>query len=251
MLNTRILHWQRCNFVPHDYFSTAWENAAVSAQLWWMIQKDLVSEWKGKRTWPAMLLLGLVVAVVFNIQTSLLPDQKQQISGALLWLAIFLSSLVAIDRSCSSELADGCWEGLLSYPVSPAVVYWAKFLVNAMALAILESVLIPSFAALSGVELFRPIWAITLVAMAANLGLSAVGTLLSALVNGIRQGGQTLVVLVLPLVIPVIVAAAEATRLIAVGQIDAEWWRWLQLLAGFAVVYVTAGTVLIEFIVED
>ena len=139
----------------------------------------------------------------------------------------------------------------MSYPVSPAVVYWAKFLVNAFALAILECALIPSFVALSGVELFRPLWAILLVALAANLGLSAVGTLLSALANGIRQGGQTLVVLVLPLVTPVIVAAAEATRLIAVGQIDAEWWRWLQLLAGFAVVYVTAGTVLFEFIVED
>jgi heme exporter protein B len=223
----------------------------VAARLWWLIHKDLVSEYRARRAWPAMLLLGVVVAVVFSVQIQLLPDQKRQIGGALLWLAIFFGGSVAIDRSCSCEKTDGCWNGLLAYSVSPTLIYWSKFLVNALALAVLECLLIPAFAALSGVELLRPLWAISLVAVLADLGFSAVGTLLSALSSGIGQGGQLLVLLVLPLVIPVVLAAAESTRLIAVGQIGDDWWRWMQLLGAFAVIYVTAGTVLFEFVIED
>jgi heme exporter protein B len=227
------------------------ERIAVAAQLWWMIQKDLLSELHGKRAWPAMVLLGLVVAVVFDVQTDLLPTQKEQISGALLWLAIFFASQIAIDRSCSFELVDGCWEGLLEYPVAPTMVYWAKLLVNWLALGLLSCLLIPAFAMLSGINLFRPLWAIILVALLASLGLAAVGTLLSALTNQLRQGGHFLVVVVLPLVVPVIISAAEATRLIAINQIGDDWLRWVQFLGGFAVIYSTAGTVLFEFIVED
>lgn len=219
--------------------------------LWWLVHKDLVSEFRTKRAWPAMLLLGIVVAVMFAAQLELLPDQKKQITGALLWLAIFFAAVLAVDRSCSAEQLDGCWEALLSYPVSPAVVYWSKLLVNMIAMIVLECLLVPSFVALTGVDLLRPIWAIVLVAIWANLGLAAVGTLVSALANGIRQGGSMLVLVLLPLSIPVLLAAAESTRLIALGQIDSAWWRWIQFLASYAVIFLTAGTVLFEFVTED
>ena len=34
----------------------------MAARLWWILQKDLVSECRARRVWPAMLLLGIVVA---------------------------------------------------------------------------------------------------------------------------------------------------------------------------------------------
>ena len=223
----------------------------MAAKLWWLIQKDLITEIRSKRAWPAMLLLGVVVAVVLTVQMRLLPDQRRQIVGALLWLAVFFSGLLGIDRSCSSEQNEGCWQVLLLYPVSPSLVYWSKFLTNVVALLVVECLLIPLFGALSDSELLQPLWAICLVALLASLGLSAVGTLLSALANGVGLSGQLLTLLVLPLSIPVLLAAAEATRLIAFDQIGAEWWRWVQLLGGFAVIFITAGTILIEFVIEE
>jgi hypothetical protein len=44
---------------------------------------------------------------------------------------------------------------------------------------------------------------------------------------------------------------AEATRLAIEHDFSADWWRWMQLLACFAVVFVTAGIVLFEFAIED
>ena len=57
--------------------------------------------------------------------------------------------------------------------------------------------------------------------------------------------------LALPLAIPVVLAAAEATRLQAEGQIDGAWWDWNGLLAAFAAIFIVAGTVLIDFVTEE
>ena len=221
------------------------------AKLWWMIHKDLVSECRARLVWPAMLLLGTVVALVFGIQMDLLPDQKQRMVGSLLWLAIFFAGMLAVDRSFASEREDGCWEGLLLYPISPAMVYLAKLTVNVIALAALQCVLVPLFVVLSDVPLLNHPGALLLVALLGNLGIASIGTLLSALATGIRQNGNLLVLLVLPMVIPVVLAAAEATRLIAENDLGDSWWRWVQLLGAFAAIFITAGTVLFEFVIED
>lgn len=221
------------------------------SRLFWMIHKDVLSELRAKQALPAMVLLGTVVAVVFTAQPGLLPQQKQQICGVMLWLALFFAGLLGIERSCSSERRHGCWEALLAYPVPPVFVYWSKLLLNGLTLTLLECILIPVFVVLSDVRLLQPFWALPLVCMLANLGFASVGTFLSAVFNGVVHGSQLLVLLLLPLMIPVVIAAAEATRLIAVGTIGAEWWRWVQLLAGFAVIFTTAGTVLFEIVIEE
>ncbi len=90
-----------------------------------------------------------------------------------------------------------------------------------------------------------------LVALLGNLGLASVGTLVSALAAGIRHGAGLAVLLVLPLVVPVVLAAAEATRLVAQGPLGPDAWRWLQFLIAFDVIFITAGTVLFDFVVEE
>lgn len=221
------------------------------ANLWWMIHKDLITEFRTRCAWPTMLMLGIVVGLVFSVQMDLLPDQKQRMVGGLLWLAIFFAGMTAIDRSFASEREDGCWEGLRLYPVAPAIVYFAKLLVNAVALGALQCLLFPLFFMLSGLPLWDRPGALLLIAVLGNVGIAAVGTLLSALSTGIGRSGNLLVLLVLPLVIPVVLAAAESTRLVAEGRIDETWWRWVQLLGAFGVIFVTAGAVLFEHAIED
>ena len=71
-----------------------------------------------------MLLLGVVVALMFAMQTDLPPERLRQIVGGLLWLTIFFAGTLALDRSFAAEREDGCWEGLLCYPVSPTASTW-------------------------------------------------------------------------------------------------------------------------------
>jgi heme exporter protein B len=223
----------------------------MNGSLWWIIHKDLVTEFRARQAWPAMILLGLLMAVVFAAQMELLPEQKSRIVGALLWLAVAFAGLQAIDRTCAAERSDGCWDGLVSFPVSPGIIYWSKFLGNVLLLGVLECLLLPLFSVLSNVDLCRPLWAMSLLAVLTNFSFCAIGTLLSAVSNGTGRGRQLLVLLFLPLAIPVILAAADATQAIALGQLDRDYWRWIQLLGCFTVIFLTAGTVLFEFITEE
>jgi heme exporter protein B len=223
----------------------------VIAKAWWLIHKDLLSEWRARRVWPAMLLMGVVVALVFGVQMDLVPTQKQRMVGSLLWLAIFFAGMLALDRSFASEREEGCWEGLMLSPISPGTIYLAKLAVNVLALAALECLIIPLFVVLSDVPLLAHPGAMLPVALLGNLGIASVGTLSSGLVSAVRDGGNLLVLLVLPTAVPVVLAAAEATGLASQGDLGASWWRWIQLLGSFAVVYVVAGAILFDFVIEE
>ena len=223
----------------------------MASKLWWLIHKDLVLEYRTRQAWPAMLLLGIIVAVVFNLQIELLPEQRPAATGALLWLAILFSGLVAFERTAAAEQQDGCWDGLVLYPIPPSMIYLAKLAVNFIALLSLECVLVPLFIVLADVPLLRHAWAMVLVAVLGSLGMAAVGTLVSAVTHGLRQRGAMLSLLLLPLLLPLVLAAAEATRIGAEGELGSEWWRWVQFLGAFAIVFTILGLVLFEFLVEE
>jgi heme exporter protein B len=216
-----------------------------------MIHKDLLSEWRARQAWPVMLLLGVVVAVVFSLQMDLPRAQKQQLVGGMLWLAILFAGMIAVGRSFTSEREENCWEGLLLYPTSRSTIYLAKLTVNVVALAILQCVLIPLFVVLCNTPLLGHPGAMLLVAVLGNLGIAAIGTLLAALAADVRNNRNLLELLIVPIAIPVVLAAAEATRLQLEGNIDAQWWRAVQLLGAFAIVFVVVGIVLFDIAVEE
>jgi heme exporter protein B len=216
-----------------------------------MIHKDLVSEWRARQAWPAMLLLGTAVVLMFAVQMDLPSAERHRVAGGLLWLAILVAGTVSIDRSMGLEHDEACREALLLYPLSPAAVFIAKWVVNVVALVCLELVLIPLFVALADMPLLSHPWALVVIVMLSNGGIAAVGTLLSAATSGMTNHGGLIALLVLPMVFPVMLAASAATRLMTEDDLGAAWWRWMQLLGAFAVVSATAGVVLFEFVVEE
>jgi ABC-type transport system involved in cytochrome c biogenesis permease component len=60
-----------------------------------------------------------------------------------------------------------------------------------------------------------------------------------------------LALVLLPLVLPVLLGAGEATRLVIAGDLGSQFGRWLQLLAAFAVMFCTVGALVFEFILEE
>ena len=217
---------------------------------WWLVHKDLLREFRAPRVWPAMLLLSLVLAMVIGLQIQLPTEEKPRVVGGMFWLAAFFAGMLSLERSFSGEHEQGCWQGLLLYPVAPGTVFLAKLTANFLALCALDAILVPAFTLLSGVSLLERPGLFVVTALIVNLGFAAVGTLVSAVTSGMAQRNGYLVLILLPLVLPVILGAIQATRLILVGDIS-DWWRWIQLLACFAGVFLTVGTLVFEFIVED
>lgn len=223
----------------------------MAAKIWSIIQKDMHAEYRAARAWPVMLLMGVAVALILGFQLDRLPAERTELVGGIFWLAVFFAGTVAMEHSFASEREDGCWETLRSYPLSPSAIFAAKLAVNFLALSVLHLVLIPLFVVLCDVPLLAHPLAMLLVVVLANLGIAAVGTLLSALANTLRRESSLFVLLALPAVIPVILGAARATSLLLEGNFGAEWSLWIQLLAGFAVIFAVTGSVLFEFVIEE
>jgi heme exporter protein B len=143
------------------------------------------------------------------------------------------------------------WHALTLFPVSPAVLFLAKMAVNFVSLVILEAVLLPAFIVFSDVPLLARPAPILLIAALGSVGLAAVGTLVSMLASGLQHRGGLIALLLLPLITPLMLGSAEATRMTLAGQLDTDWWQWIRLLGVFAVVFTVAGAFAFEFTIEE
>jgi heme exporter protein B len=227
------------------------EHRRALKAFWCLVVKDLISEFRLRRYLPVMLLLGLVLVLLLEMQIDLGPQDKQQVASGLLWLDVFFAGTLMIERSFAGEREDGCWKTLLLYPVSPTTIFFAKATVTAFALVLLECVLVPAFIVFSNIPLLWHPLHFMAVALLANLGYASVGVVVSALAAEFSQRSSLLPLLILPLVTPVVISAAAATRLLVAEEFGEPWWRWLQLLGCFAVVFTTLGAVLFEFVIEE
>jgi heme exporter protein B len=222
-----------------------------AARTWyWLVHKDLLREWRAPRAWPGMLLLAIVLAALIEMQLELPRDQKPGLIAGLFWLAAFFAGTLALERSFSGEREARCWSALLMYPVMPGPIFLAKLTTNLLALCLVDAVLAAAFVIFSDVPLLVRPGEFGIVLLLANIGFAAVGTVLGALTSGLQQRGSLLVLLLLPLVSPVILGAAQATRLLLEDG-NNDWQRWGRLLACFAVTFVSLGTLVFEFLTEE
>ena len=216
-----------------------------------IIWKDIVLEARSRETIASLLVFGVVVLVVFNFALDVTPANVLQLAPGLLWVAIVLSAVTGLGRTFLIERENSCMTGLLLAPVERSSIYLAKLAVNFIALLALECVLVPLFVILADVSLLRHVWAMGLVAVLGSLCMAAVGTLVGALTHGLSQRAAVLSLLVLPLLLPVVLAAAEATRLVAENDLGDQWWRWVQFLGAFAIVFTTLGIVMFGILIEE
>lgn len=219
--------------------------------MWWLVHKDLLRELRTLGVWPGMLLLGLVTVFLLATQLNVPVEQKTSLAGGLLWISIFFAGTFALDRSFANERDAGCWQSLCLYPVPPSVIFLAKMAVNTISLSLLECVLVPTFVVLTDVPLLSRPLPMMLVIVLGTVCMASIGTLLSALTAGLKSRSGLLALLLLPLLTPVVLASAEATRLILVSEIGPTLWQWVKMLAVFAGVFTLAGTMLFEFVMEE
>ena len=86
--------------------------------------------------------------------------------------------------------------------------------------------------------------------LVATAGLAAAGTIYGALAAGLRVRETLLPLLLLPVVAPVLLGATRAWEA-ALGLGIDDGWRWVQLLAVFAVLYLTFGVLAFGPLLEE
>jgi heme exporter protein B len=219
-------------------------------QAWTITKKDLRCELRAASGVITMVLLGFLVVLVFSF--SLEPGARESAlaRSGVLWAAFLFPGLIAVGRSFESEKEVQCLEGLLLCPVDRAAIYLGKLLGSSILAFASGFVVLVFFTVLYDVNLGLEWLALLGIMLLTAAGLGAVGTLSAAITVGVRARGALLTVLVLPLLVPLLIAAARCS-VVLLGQ---EPWGglglWPVLLVIYDVIFVAVGLATFDFVVE-
>jgi heme exporter protein B len=219
-------------------------------QAWTIARKDLRCELRAASGIITMVLLGFLVVLVFSF--SLDPGSRDSAlaRSGVLWAAFLFPGLIAVGRSFESEKEVQCLEGLLLCPVERTVIYLGKLLSSGLLALGSGFLVLVFFTVLYNVGMGLRWLALLGVIVLVALGLSAIGTLSAAITVSVRARGALLTIIVLPLLVPLLIAAARCS-VVLLGQ-DAwsglGWWP--VIMAVFDVIFLAAGVAVFDFVVE-
>jgi heme exporter protein B len=239
--NTR----QEAARAPRERQSTSAFHRSAGAILW----KDLVAELRSKELVSAMLVFALIVVVVFNFAVELRLDLARQTAIGFLWITILFAGMLGLNRSLAREKDRGCLDGLLLAPMARGMIFVGKMIGNLIFILAIEIVVVPLFIFLFNVPFQRPL--LLLAVLLGTIGFAGVGTLLSAMAVHTRARDVMLPIILLPVTIPLVLAAVRASRMVVDGRAMSEYWPWAGILVAFDLVLIVVSYLTFDYIVEE
>ena len=217
-----------------------------------ILRKDLRLEWRTKESVPAMTLFTITVYVLFHFGLDR-DTLDGELAAGVLWVTLLLASVIGVSRLFAAEREQGGIDALLLAPVDRTSLFVAKASALFLFLTAVEVVAVPAFALLLlGPGLGAALPELLLILALGNLGLAAVGALVAALASETRARELIVPLLLLPLVVPLLIACAQATEpLLRQDGGPEELGRWLGLLTLYDVVFVLLSVAVFDFLLED
>jgi len=224
--------------------------SAYVRRAWMVAWKDVLSERRSKESLNALVFFSLLLLFVFQFA---LGPERARVEAALpglLWLGFILSGLLAFGRTFLVERENDCWEGLVLSPGDKSAIYLGKLAGNVLVMILVEVVLLVLFAVFFGLDFTPVLPALAAVLALGTFGLASVGTLFGAITAQMRARELLFPVLLLPAVVPVLLASVSATQTVLAGEPLADAAAWLKLLAAADLVYLVVGVLTFEFVLE-
>jgi heme exporter protein B len=217
-----------------------------------ILHKDLLLELRTKESVPAMTLFTLTVYVLFHFglnRNSLDGD----LASGVLWVTLLLAAVIGVGRLFAAEREQGGIDALLLAPVDRTALFLAKASALFLFLVAVEVVAVPAFGLLLlGPSLGGALPELLAILVLGDLGIAAAGALVAALAAETRARELVGPLLLLPLLVPVLIACAQATEpLLRQDPGPEHLGRWLALLTLYDVVFVLLSVAVFDYLLED
>lgn len=221
------------------------------AAAWLVLKKDWQIEWRTRARLMATVFFSLATLLLFSFAMG--PDISTLRAHApgYLWLALFFASVLSLGESFRIEAENQALTGLLLTPVEPRAVFLGKVFGNATMLFALSLVLLPVAKALYDIDLSRSPGLLVLVLFLGVVGISAPGTVYSAISANARARDVMLPLLLFPVLMPLLVAAVSATKFTLAADPQDQLGSWLKLLTAFDLIYLSVGFLLFPRVAEE
>jgi heme exporter protein B len=216
-----------------------------------ILAKDLRVELRTFESVPAMALFSVSAFVLFRYGLD-----RERLAGSLaagvLLVTLLFAAILAINRLFVAEREQGGFDAIRLAPVDASALYAAKVVALVVYLSLLELVAVPVFAVffLDGWSGLGPLCAVLALT---NLGLAVTGVLVSSLAVSSRARDLLGPLILLPLTVPLMIAAAGAAApLLEAGGPDYDdFGRWLAVLALYDMTFLLIGYAVYDFLLED
>ncbi|TMA34342.1 MAG: heme ABC transporter permease [Deltaproteobacteria bacterium] len=215
-----------------------------------ILAKDLRIEWRTREGLSSVLVLGVLLVVVLTIAQDPSPETAPTLAPGVLWAAFVLTGMLGVQRAFVLERENDCLAGLLTAPLDPAAIYAGKLASNVVLLGVTQAVVVPLTGLFLHLDLVPRLPALLLVCLLGNVGFASLATLFGALAIRVRAREIMLPLLLLPLLVPLLIGAVQATCAVLVGGLAAAS-SGLGVLAAFDVIFAVAGWLLFAYVVRD
>ncbi len=217
-----------------------------------ILRKDLTIEVRRRESVPAMVLFTVTVFVLFHFGLDR-DTVDGDIATGVIWVTLLLAALLGINRLYVAERDQGGFVGMRLAPIDLTALWLAKAVALFLYLVVLELVALPAFdLLLLGPGLDGALPELLPILLLANVGVAAVGALVAALAIETRARELIVALLLLPMLVPVIIAAAQATEpLLTGGQSPDDLAKWLGFLALYDVVFVLVSVAVFDFLLDE
>ena len=181
-----------------------------------LLVRDLRLLWRRRGDALQPALFALLVVVLFALALGAEPQALAKVAPAVLWLAVLLAGLLALDTLFRGDADDGSLE---QWMLAPVPLWW---LVLVRTFLHWSSSALPLLVATPflGELLHLPHAQLPVLLASLALGtplLSLLGAVVAALTVGMRRSGILVALLALPLYVPVLVFGAGSVAAAAQG----------------------------------
>jgi heme exporter protein B len=214
-----------------------------------ILRKDLRAELRGRDLVGAMGIFALLSILIFSFALELNREARLEVVGGVLWVTVAFASILGLNRSLAMERDQGNLDALLLAPVGRGAVFVGKLIGNFLFTLVIAALLLPIMTVIYNVSLLNPLLIFTLVL--GTTGFTIIGTLLATMTVQTRAREALLPIVMMPIALPILLAAVRATSGILSNAPAETWSAWLAILAALDVIYLTMCYLLFEFVVEE
>lgn len=198
-----------------------------------------------------MAFFALVAIVTFNLALRGQIGPAREVSPGLIWITILLAGTLGLSRSFASERENGSMDALLMAPVERWAIYLGKVIAISLFVFGLEIITAFFFFIFFNQPYLMP--QVLGVLFLGTIGFVAAGVLVTAMTIQTRSRDVLLPVLLLPLVMPAVLAAGFVTG-IFITDGDYTWNTVgfpISLIVLYDVLMLIAGLFGFRFVVEE
>lgn len=212
--------------------------------------KDITAERRTKANFNAVVFFAILTLLLFGFALGPDAEALRAAAAGVLWLTVLFSGVLTFNRSYQLELETDALDALLLYPGARWSLFVGKVIANMAFVLLVEVIIVPVAAVLYHLPVSRSLPELAAVLLLGTLGFVTLGTFYAAMASRVRAREVLLPLLLFPMLIPVLVAAVEATVALLAGDPMGDSIQWLKLLAAFDLIFFVATLLAFEQVIE-